>query len=415
MPIADIGPTVFNEDGSVVPSKQLIPFPPNIPAVANSNIPSPAPYTAINNPNIPAPTPAQQGQTNLPKYSIPSDRYADVESQLSKLDPNAMAPHGLHKALDILAGIGTGILTRNPLAGVGTYQALQRLPYNQQANKLRSQLEVIKPELTYQEAQERERGEQARATASQANLERYRESTDADRKQREEAEQRRIADAETKEAALEKQRAEELKRQQNRDEIERELREANERRLQAQNVESEKDRQAQLAIERQRLQIEAKRLNEGSPGTWTVMKDRNGNDVLFNTKTREVAASPGIEKPGDYEKGLGPKQAVNYANDYLKSRTYTGPGDEALLEKFFELAKPSSGFRMTQQQIQLLQKSRSWFEGADAQVLHAQKGYWFSDQQRKEIVDTMNALAKAKGLDTGSNTNKPKHNITIHD
>lgn len=90
-------------------------------------------------------------------------------------------------------------------------------------------------------------------------------------------------------------------------------------------------------------------------------------------------------------------QSLAYAKDYLASGNYTGPGDEALLEKYFDLAKPSSGFRMTQQQIELLQQSRSWMGSAEGEAYHAEHGTWFSDEQRQQIVDTMTTLGQAKG------------------
>jgi len=100
------------------------------------------------------------------------------------------------------------------------------------------------------------------------------------------------------------------------------------------------------------------------------------------------------------------EQALRYADDYLKSKQYDGPGDEALLEKFFELAKPSSGFRMTKQQIDLLTTARSWIEGAKAKAGHVEGGVLFSDQQRQQIANTMQRLEKAK-TGTGGPATKP--------
>lgn len=91
----------------------------------------------------------------------------------------------------------------------------------------------------------------------------------------------------------------------------------------------------------------------------------------------------------------GAKAAVEYANDYLARGVFSGPGDEALQEKFFELAKPSSGFRMTQPQMQMLRNSRGWLSGLGARARHATVGTWFSDQQRQQIVSTMNDILKA--------------------
>lgn len=102
------------------------------------------------------------------------------------------------------------------------------------------------------------------------------------------------------------------------------------------------------------------------------------------------------KKNAAHEKELAPVQgALDYAETYLPSK-HTGPGDEALMEKFFELAKPSSGFRMSQPQIEMLTKARSWMEGTKALAYHALTGTWFSDDQRADIVNTMKALGDAK-------------------
>ena len=92
------------------------------------------------------------------------------------------------------------------------------------------------------------------------------------------------------------------------------------------------------------------------------------------------------------------KAATAYANDYLSGKQWTGAGDEALMEKFFEMAKPSSGFRMTQAQIEMLQRSRDWMGSITAKAKHAftPEAPWFSDTQRGQIVKTMNDLAKSR-------------------
>lgn len=99
--------------------------------------------------------------------------------------------------------------------------------------------------------------------------------------------------------------------------------------------------------------------------------------------------------------------ALSYADDYLKSGDFTGPGDEALMEKFFELAKPSSGFRMTQNQMDMLRKGRGWMDSAEAIGRHAKEGVWFSKDQRQQIANTMQRLEKAKTGKTGT-TATPK-------
>jgi hypothetical protein len=139
-------------------------------------------------------------------------------------------------------------------------------------------------------------------------------------------------------------------------------------------------------------------------GTWALEEDKNGKPVLFNSKTGETKDAPDIQKSGTSAKAQAALDkvnepidgAMNYANDYVTNGRFTGSGDEALQEKFFELAKPSVGFRMTQPQIDLLQNSRSWMGSAAAHLRHATSGTWFSDEQRKEIVETMKDLAAAK-------------------
>jgi hypothetical protein len=135
----------------------------------------------------------------------------------------------------------------------------------------------------------------------------------------------------------------------------------------------------------------------GSEGTWQMAEDDQGKPILYNSKTGETKAAPGNLHPkGSYAKGPGAgEKAMNYANEYLKSGTYTGPGDEALQEQFFSLAKPESGFRMTAPQIAQLQAGRSWMESLEGKTYHALHGTWFTDQQRHQIVQTMNDLAAA--------------------
>lgn len=138
-------------------------------------------------------------------------------------------------------------------------------------------------------------------------------------------------------------------------------------------------------------------------GTWSVQEDASGKPVLMNSKTgatRDTTvqkAGTADKKSAELEKQTAPVQgALGYANDYITNGRFTGAGDEALQEKFFELAKPSTGFRMSQPQMNMLQQSRSWMDSAEAKFRHATTGTWFSDEQRKQIASTMNDLAKSK-------------------
>jgi len=147
-------------------------------------------------------------------------------------------------------------------------------------------------------------------------------------------------------------------------------------------------------------------------GTWTIDEDAQGHPVLFNSKTGETkAAPPGVAKAGTFAKNQAKdqpaKQALDYADSYIHG-IHTGPGDEALMEKFFELAKPSTGFRMSQPQIDMLKNAQGWTNSLEAKFRHATTGTWFSDEQRNQIAGTMKDLAKAKGIDTGETPTAPQ-------
>lgn len=150
--------------------------------------------------------------------------------------------------------------------------------------------------------------------------------------------------------------------------------------------------------------MEAHAAESGATGTWAIQEDASGKPVLFNSKTAETKPITGVQKSGTQakkdaaqEKAEGPaRDAVKYADDYLNRGDYTGAGDEALQEKFFELAKPSTGFRMTKAQMDMLQHSRGLMGSVMGKLRHATSGTWFDNDQRKEIVKTMKELAEAK-------------------
>jgi hypothetical protein len=170
-----------------------------------------------------------------------------------------------------------------------------------------------------------------------------------------------------------------------------------------------------------RANAEAANAGAANKGTWQLMEKTDGSKVLFNDKTaQEMAAPAGLQKLGTaekqadaIEKHVAPiREALNYATDYLTGNQFTGPGDEALMEKFFELAKPSSGFRMSQQQIDMFKESRSWMDSVAGRAYHTATGQWFPPKQRQQIVGTMNSLGKSAGVaptggTSGFNTPQP--------
>lgn len=144
----------------------------------------------------------------------------------------------------------------------------------------------------------------------------------------------------------------------------------------------------------------------GNDGTWSIQEDADGKPVEYNSKTGQVrpVAAGGVQKSGTKEKHdaaqeklIGPaRDALQYATDYAAKGIPTGPGDEALMEKFFELAKPSTGFRMSQPQIDMLKNAQGWMNGIEAKLHHLTTGTWFSDKLRSQIVGTMQDIANAK-------------------
>lgn len=167
-----------------------------------------------------------------------------------------------------------------------------------------------------------------------------------------------------------------------------------------------------------------------SPGSFVAVNDGAGGTVGWaNPKTKEFvpasdigggaavqAAGGGTAIPpkpsAAVQAGItGAKSALDYAKTYLASGKFTGPADEALMESFFELVKPSSGFRMSQPQINMLLGARSWMESAQGIAYHAKTGVWFPPEQRQQIVDAMTMRAQSKENALNSGDNKPTRNV----
>lgn len=141
-------------------------------------------------------------------------------------------------------------------------------------------------------------------------------------------------------------------------------------------------------------------------GTWTIAEDGNGNTILYNSKTGQTRAAPtGLHKSGYYAKQIAPLEAAKLnINDYMTNGVFDGPGDLALQHEFFTATQPSTGFRMTKVQQDILQNSRSWLGSFQAKALHATTGQWFTNAQRKQIADAATAAisAKEKSLQGGN-------------
>ena len=146
--------------------------------------------------------------------------------------------------------------------------------------------------------------------------------------------------------------------------------------------------------------IDQKRPDNSNVGTWSIQEDDEGNPLEYNSKTGQTRAVTGLRRSGTKEKNdaaeekrMGPgRDALKYGENYLASGQYTGPGDFALQEKYFELAKPTSGFKMTDSQMNRLKNSQSWMESVKGKAYHFATGMWFPEKMRQQLVQTMRDL-----------------------
>jgi hypothetical protein len=158
--------------------------------------------------------------------------------------------------------------------------------------------------------------------------------------------------------------------------------------------------------------------NAGGKNLWSVPQP-DGTSKVVQLKEGDTVPKGAVSLSGQSTQnakagGADVQASLTYANDYLKSNAFTGPGDEALQDQFFNLAKPSTGFRMNQAQIDQLHNMASWMDSWRGKAYHAVNGTWFAPEQRKQIVDTMNALANSKGVEgPGGNAAGGTGTITV--
>lgn len=136
----------------------------------------------------------------------------------------------------------------------------------------------------------------------------------------------------------------------------------------------------------------------GNMGTWTMAEDGQGRTVLYNTKTGETREAPaGLRKSGYFAKQVAPLQAASLnIKSYMDNKVFDGAGDLALQHEFFTATQPSTGFRMTKVQQDILQDSRNWIESWEAKALHATTGQWFTEKQRAQIAQAAQEAIDAK-------------------
>ncbi len=140
--------------------------------------------------------------------------------------------------------------------------------------------------------------------------------------------------------------------------------------------------------------------SESGTGTWSLQEDRNGTPVLMNSKTGEMKPAPeGLQPRGTNAKNAPERDAITFAENYLKGGKFTASGDEGLMDQFFALAKPR---RMSVQQTEMLKKGQSMIQGirATASHLFTPDAPYFDKTQRENIVETMRNLASSQGAAT---------------
>jgi hypothetical protein len=178
---------------------------------------------------------------------------------------------------------------------------------------------------------------------------------------------------------------------------------------QANREQSNSIRESMLALAQQ---------NAGDKNLWSVPQP-DGSSKVMQLKPGDTIPNGAVSLSGQSSQnakagGADVKASLTYANDYLASNAWTGPGDEALQDQFFNLAKPSSGFRMNQAQIDQLHNMANWMDSWRGKAYHAINGTWFAPEQRRQIVETMNNLASSKGIEQSPQQNsKPNDPLGI--
>lgn len=165
----------------------------------------------------------------------------------------------------------------------------------------------------------------------------------------------------------------------------------------ANHADSERLREATLSLAQQ---------NASDKNLWSVPQS-DGSFKVEQLKPGDTIPKGAVSLSGQSTQnakagGADVKASLDYANDYLASKAWTGPGDEALQDQFFNLAKPTTGFRMNQAQIDQLHNMASWMDSWRGKAYHAINGTWFAPEQRRQIVETMNNLASSKGVESPS-------------
>ncbi len=157
----------------------------------------------------------------------------------------------------------------------------------------------------------------------------------------------------------------------------------------------------------------ANRSPEGESGTWALQEGPDGKPLLFNSKTGQTKPAPeGLVPRGTAAKDQPTKDALVYAENYMKRGQFTGPGDLALMDQFYQAAKPK---RMNEKQNQLLLESQSMVESAKQSIARkfTPNAPYFDDTQRANIVQTMRDLAQSQAHGVATEGGAPAGGGTV--
>ncbi|HEY6339348.1 MAG TPA: hypothetical protein VIW68_12715 [Candidatus Sulfotelmatobacter sp.] len=130
-------------------------------------------------------------------------------------------------------------------------------------------------------------------------------------------------------------------------------------------------------------------------GTETAAGTKATRDSTENDK--KVARDQKTQ--ADRDKYVQPYQAAvdnaQAADDYVKGGKFTGPDDYALMNQFQEMivSGQKAGIRFTKNEQDMLRGAQSTLNSIKAGAKHVVSGSYFSDDERKQIVNTMKGIA----------------------
>jgi len=149
-------------------------------------------------------------------------------------------------------------------------------------------------------------------------------------------------------------------------------------------------------VDKQLEQVEKAQGTKAQQDQTRQMRQQNVDQSRADKATATAEKKEAAER-ASFEKNVAPLKAdIDFVDNYVASGHYTGSNDDAMLLKYFDLAKPETGFRLTTAEMDRQGKTQSYINSAAAKLHHALFGTWFSDQQRVEMQKSMHDISLAK-------------------